>query len=46
MKKISNKKKKKSPPPHKKKPRARWIYWRILPDLQRRPDTNFPQTIP
>jgi hypothetical protein len=32
--------------PTKKNSRVRWIKYRILPDLQRRPDTNFPQIIP
>jgi hypothetical protein len=28
-----------------KKPRARWLYCRILPDIQRRANTNIPQSI-
>jgi hypothetical protein len=30
----------------KLRPRARWLKCRILPDLQRRANTNNPQTIP
>jgi hypothetical protein len=32
--------------PAKKMPRNRWVYWRVLSDLPRRPNSKSPQTIP